>query len=148
MINRRATVTALVGIGVAGLAAGCLSSNSGGSASNGSAASGPGKTTVEGRIFAVEIRPVDGSNVLATEIADSTGELTALFYGRSYIPGMDCGGRVRFRGRVSLHEGQPVMINPAYELIGPGGPERPAPRRGLQDGGWRRNHRRMPGGQT
>jgi alpha-glucoside transport system substrate-binding protein len=47
MINRRATVTALVGIGVAGLAAGCLSSNSGGSASNGSAASGPGKTTVE-----------------------------------------------------------------------------------------------------
>lgn len=47
MINRRATVTALVGIGVAGLAAGCLSSNSGGSASNGSAASGPGKSTIE-----------------------------------------------------------------------------------------------------
>jgi hypothetical protein len=109
---------------------------------------GPGKATVEGRIFAVEIRPVDGSNVLATEIADSTGELTALFYGRSHIPGMDCGDRVRFRGRVSLREGQPVMINPAYELIGPGGPERPAPRRGLQNGGWRRNHRRMPGDQT
>ncbi|GAA2482287.1 ABC transporter substrate-binding protein [Terrabacter carboxydivorans] len=47
MINRRSTVTALVGIGVAGLAAGCLSSNSGGSTSNGSAAGGPGKTTVE-----------------------------------------------------------------------------------------------------
>ena len=109
---------------------------------------GPGKATVEGRIFAVEIRPAGGSNVLATQIADATGELTALFYGRSHIPGMDCGGRVRFRGRVSLHDGQPVMINPAYELIGPGGPERPAPRRGLQNGGWRRNHRRMPGDQT
>ncbi|GAA2033595.1 ABC transporter substrate-binding protein [Terrabacter terrae] len=47
MINRRSGVTALVGIGVAGLAAGCLSSNSGGSTSNGSAASGPGKTTIE-----------------------------------------------------------------------------------------------------
>ena len=47
MINRRSTVTALVGIGVAGLAAGCLSSNSGGSTSNGSAASGPGKSTIE-----------------------------------------------------------------------------------------------------
>jgi hypothetical protein len=109
---------------------------------------GPGKATVEGRIFAVEIRPAGSSNVLATEIADSTGELTALFYGRSHIPGMDCGGRVRFRGRVSLRDGQPVMINPAYELIGPGGPERPAPRRGLPNGGWRRNHRRMPGDQT
>src|SRR5262245_25065384 len=109
---------------------------------------GPGKATVEGRIFAVEIRPVDGSNVLATEIADSTGELTALFYGRPYIPGMDCGGRVRFRGRVSFHDGQPVMINPAYELIGPDGPDRPAPRRGRGNGGQRRNHRRMPGDQT
>ncbi|MCU1538015.1 MAG: hypothetical protein JWP82_2366 [Humibacillus sp.] len=47
MINRRSTVTALIGIGVAGLAAGCLSSNSGGGPSNGSAASGPGKSTVE-----------------------------------------------------------------------------------------------------
>jgi len=109
---------------------------------------GPGKATVEGRIFAVEIRPVDGSNVLATEIADSTGELTALFYGRPYIPGMDCGGRVRFRGRVSFHDGQPVMINPAYELIGPDGPDRPAPRQGRGNGGQRRNHRRMPGDQT
>jgi amino acid transporter len=109
---------------------------------------GPGKATVEGRIFAVEIRPVDGSNVLATEIADSTGQLTALFYGRPHIPGMDCGGRVRFRGRVSLRDGQPVMINPAYELLGPGGPERPAARRGRGNGGQRRNHRRMPGDQT
>jgi amino acid transporter len=109
---------------------------------------GPGKATVEGRIFAVEIRPVDGSNVLATEIADSTGQLTALFYGRPHVPGMDCGGRVRFKGRVSLRDGQPVMINPAYELLGPGGPERPAPRRGRGNGGQRRNHRRMPGDQT
>jgi RecG-like helicase len=109
---------------------------------------GPGKATVEGRIFAVEIRPVDGSNVLATEIADSTGQLTALFYGRSHSPGMDCGDRVQLKGRVSLREGQPVMINPAYELLGPGGPERPAPRRGRGNGGQRRNHRRMPGDQT
>ena len=43
---------------------------------------------------------------------------------------------------------QPVMINPAYELIGPGTPERPAPRGAPQNGGWRRNHRRMPGDQT
>jgi amino acid transporter len=80
----------------------------------------PGKATVEGRVFAVEIRPVERNTVLAAEVADSTGHLTALFYGRSHIPGMDCGSRVRFRGQVGIRSGGPVMINPAYELVAPG----------------------------
>ena len=80
----------------------------------------PGRATVEGRIFAVEIRPVERNTVLAAEVADSTGHLTALFYGRSHIPGMDCGSRVRFRGQVGIRSGGPVMINPAYELVAPG----------------------------
>src|SRR5215472_578708 len=41
----------------------------------------PGRATVEGRVRAVEIRPVERSSVLACEISDSTGDLTALFYG-------------------------------------------------------------------
>jgi len=77
---------------------------------------------VEGRVYAVEIRPVERNTVLAAEIADSTGQLTALFYGRSHIPGMDCGARVRFRGQVGMRTGGPVMINPAYELVAPGAP--------------------------
>jgi amino acid transporter len=83
---------------------------------------GPGRATVEGRVYAVEIRPVERNTVLAAEIADSTGQLTALFYGRSHIPGMDCGARVRFRGQVGMRTGGPVMINPAYELVAPGAP--------------------------
>ena len=47
MITRRASVTALVAVAVAGLASGCLSSNSGGGSSGGGTASGPGKGTVE-----------------------------------------------------------------------------------------------------
>src|SRR6478752_9332604 len=47
MITRRASVTALVAVAVAGLASGCLSSNSGGGSSGGGTASGPGKATVE-----------------------------------------------------------------------------------------------------
>ena len=82
----------------------------------------PGRATVEGRVYAVEIRPVEHNTVLAAEIADSTGQLTALFYGRSHIPGMDCGARVRFRGQVGMRTGGPVMINPAYELVAPGAP--------------------------
>ncbi len=80
----------------------------------------PGRATVEGRVRAVEIRPVERNSVLAVDVADSTGYLTALFYGRSHIPGIVCGARVRFRGPVGLREDGPVMINPAYELLFPG----------------------------
>ena len=42
------------------------------------------------------------------------------FYGRSAIPGVICGARVRFRGQAGIKDGAPVMINPAYELLAPG----------------------------
>jgi amino acid transporter len=93
----------------------------------------PGRATVEGRVYAVEIRPVEHNTVLATEIADSTGQLTALFYGRSHIPGVECGARIRFRGQVGMRSGGPVMINPAYELVAPGAPGQGS-RRSLGDG--------------
>jgi hypothetical protein len=80
----------------------------------------PGRAIVEGRVTVVEIRPVERNSVLACEISDGTGVLTALFYGRSHIPGIVCGARVRFRGSVGIGAGgQPVMINPAYELLFP-----------------------------
>jgi amino acid transporter len=79
----------------------------------------PGKAVVEGRVRVVEIRSVERNSVLACEISDSTGDLTALFYGRSRIAGLVCGARVRFRGPVGIKGGAPVMVNPAYELIVP-----------------------------
>jgi amino acid transporter len=85
----------------------------------------PGRATVEGRVRAVEIRPVEQSSVLAVEISDSTGDLTALFYGRAHIPGIICGSRVRFRGPVGMREEGPIMINPAYELLPSGGESSP-----------------------
>jgi amino acid transporter len=79
-----------------------------------------GKVTVEGKVRVVEIRPVERNSVLAVEINDSTGNLTAMFYGRSHIPGVICGARVRFTGSARIRGGQPVMINPAYELVSHG----------------------------
>jgi amino acid transporter len=79
----------------------------------------PRRTTVEGRVRIVEVRSVERNSVLAAEISDSTGDLTALFYGRSHIPGLDCGARVRLRGVVGIKDGAPVMTNPAYELMVP-----------------------------
>jgi len=80
----------------------------------------PGRAIAEGRVHTVEIRPVEHNTVLACDVEDSTGQLTALFYGRSNIAGLRPGSRVRLRGQVGIREGRPVMINPAYELLAPG----------------------------
>jgi hypothetical protein len=79
-----------------------------------------GKVMVEGKVRVVEIRPVERNSVLAIEINDSTGNLTAMFYGRTHIPGVICGARVRFIGSARIKGGHPVMINPAYELVSHG----------------------------
>jgi amino acid transporter len=79
----------------------------------------PGRAIAEGRVHTVEIRPVEHNTVLACDIEDSTGQLTALFYGRSHIAGLRPGAKVRLRGQVGIRENRPVMINPAYELLAP-----------------------------
>jgi amino acid transporter len=81
----------------------------------------PGRYTVEGRIRVVEIRPVQLNSVLACELSDGTGDLTALFYGRSHIPGVVCGARVRLSGPIGFNKSHPTMTNPAYELLFPAG---------------------------
>ena len=43
--------------------------------------------------------------MLACEVADSTGDLTALFYGRAYIAGMEPGRRIRLHGMVGIGDG-------------------------------------------
>ena len=78
---------------------------------------GPGKAAVEGRIRIVEVRPVERNCVLSFEISDSTGDLTAMFYGRVHIPGIEAGTMIRLRGNVGMRDGRPFMINPAYELL-------------------------------
>jgi len=83
----------------------------------------PGRAIAEGRVHTVEIRPVEHNTVLACDVEDSTGQLTALFYGRSNIPGLRPGSKVRLRGQVGIRENRPVMINPAYELLAPGSDE-------------------------
>ncbi|MGA8463589.1 MAG: OB-fold nucleic acid binding domain-containing protein, partial [Trebonia sp.] len=77
----------------------------------------PGKAIVEGRVRSVEIRPVEQNCVFECTVADATGELTAMFYGRTHIPGVEPGARLRLQGKVSVREDGPVMINPAYQLV-------------------------------
>jgi amino acid transporter len=76
-----------------------------------------GRATVEGRVHSLEIRPVDHSCVLACQVTDATGEITALFYGRTHIPGVEPGAMIQLRGRVGIKDAGAVMVNPAYELL-------------------------------
>jgi amino acid transporter len=76
-----------------------------------------GRATVEGRVHSVEIRPVEHSCVLACQVVDATGEITALFYGRTHIPGVEPGSMIQLRGRVGTQNATTVMVNPAYELL-------------------------------
>jgi hypothetical protein len=80
----------------------------------------PGPATVQGRLHAAEIRSGQsaGNRVLACQVADSTGQLTAVFYGRAHITGVEPGTRIRLHGTVGIGaDGHPAMINPAYELL-------------------------------
>ena len=80
----------------------------------------PGHAAVQGRLRAAEIRSSKpaGTSVLACEVADSTGELTAVFLGRAHITGIEPGNRIRLEGKVGIGaDGHPTMINPAYELL-------------------------------
>ena len=65
----------------------------------------------------VEIRPVERNSVLACTVSDTSGELTALFYGRTHIAGIRPGSNIRLRGPVGISNTGPVMVNPAYELL-------------------------------
>src|SRR5215470_6285161 len=75
------------------------------------------RATVAGRVHTVEIRPVEGSSVLACVVTDTSGELTALFYGRSHITGLRPGSNLKLRGTVGITSTGAVMTNPAYELL-------------------------------
>jgi hypothetical protein len=78
-----------------------------------------GRATVQGRLRAAEVRQAKHHSMLACEVADSTGDLTALFYGRAHIAGIEPGRRIRLHGMVGTGDGgRPTMINPRYELLG------------------------------
>jgi amino acid transporter len=75
------------------------------------------RAVVEGRVRAVEIRPVEQNCVFECTVDDDTGMLTVMFYGRTGIPGVEPGTRLRLAGKVGMRSGGPVMVNPAYELL-------------------------------
>jgi amino acid transporter len=78
----------------------------------------PRHATVQGRLQATKVQSAGQGTVLNWRIADATGDLTAVFYGRTRIVGAEPGSQIRLHGMVGIGpDGQPAMINPGYELI-------------------------------
>ena len=61
-----------------------------------------------------EERPI---RLLDVVVDDGTGRLCCRFFGRTSIPGISCGCRLRVTGRMALHIGRQCLLNPAYELL-------------------------------
>jgi hypothetical protein len=63
------------------------------------------------------VRLVPGRQLEIT-IEDDTGRLTALFVGRSRLPGLEMGSGLRFVGTLSVdNQGRRTMRNPDWALV-------------------------------
>ena len=73
--------------------------------------------TVQGTVSMLTLNPRSGSAWLEAELHDGTGSLKLIWIGRRVIPGIIPGVKMRVEGRITLHEGNPAIFNPAYELV-------------------------------
>ena len=75
------------------------------------------RARVVGEIVALRIQPRAGVPTLEVRIDDGTGTLTAIWYGRRRIGGIETGRRVAVEGTVVSVRERLSIINPAYELL-------------------------------
>lgn len=69
---------------------------------------------VAGVVQRLTIRPRE--DCMEAVISDGTGEVTAVWTGRSHIPGLSLGSRVILEGVLSSERGRVRVVNPRYEF--------------------------------
>jgi RecG-like helicase len=69
-----------------------------------------------GMVSRLRLRPMNGSMTLEAVISDGTGEVTASWTGRGYIPGLTLGTPVILEGVVARERSGPRMVNPRFEF--------------------------------
>jgi RecG-like helicase len=74
--------------------------------------------TIEGTVRSLRARPwAEGASTLECTVLDDTGGVEIVFLGRSAVPGIHLGTRLRARGRVGAHHRRLAILNPEYELF-------------------------------
>jgi amino acid transporter len=71
---------------------------------------------VRGRIQAIRVEPLAGSPSLECTVADDTGSVSVVFFGRRSIDGVNLGASIEVDGMAIEHRGRLAIVNPVYEL--------------------------------
>ncbi|HSB85771.1 MAG TPA: amino acid permease [Ilumatobacteraceae bacterium] len=70
-----------------------------------------------GRVRAMRIQPWGGNPALECVVADETGSLVVVFFGRREIGGVRLGTLIRVEGVVGEHRGRRTILNPQYTIL-------------------------------
>jgi hypothetical protein len=71
---------------------------------------------VYGVLKTVTLKPRGGAPTLEAQLYDGSGSVYLVWLGRRRIAGVQPGRQIVARGRITVHEGRPVIFNPDYEL--------------------------------
>jgi hypothetical protein len=72
---------------------------------------------VQGRVRAVRVEPLAGSPSLECTVADETGSVCVVFFGRRDVEGVRIGAALWVEGMAIEHRGRLAIVNPVYELL-------------------------------
>ncbi len=75
------------------------------------------RATVAGRVKAVRVQAWSGSPSLECTLADETGAITVVFYGRRSVAGVRTGAVMSVEGTAGVHHGILAILNPVYTLL-------------------------------
>lgn len=78
----------------------------------------PGRERVRicGVVRRLTLRPQESGQSLEAVVTDGTGEIVAVWTGRSHIPGLSLGTRVILEGMVSRDRDALRTVNPSFEF--------------------------------
>ncbi|MEO7371915.1 MAG: amino acid permease [Ilumatobacteraceae bacterium] len=75
------------------------------------------RSTVAGRVKAFRVQPWGGNPALECTLADETGSITVVFFGRREIGGVRLGTIMSITGVAGEHHGMRAILNPEYAII-------------------------------
>ncbi|MDP9464996.1 MAG: amino acid permease [Actinomycetota bacterium] len=84
------------------------------------------RSTVAGRVRAIRVQPWGGNPALECTLADETGSIAVVFFGRREIGGVRLGTIMSITGVAGEHHGMRAILNPEYAIIStPSAPTKP-----------------------
>jgi len=84
------------------------------------------RMTVAGRVRAIRVQPWAGNPALECTLADETGSITVVFFGRREIGGVRLGTIMTITGVAGEHHGMRAILNPEYAILStPAAPTHP-----------------------